>query len=50
MGSNDGLDRTVLGVALVRPSGSAFVKMVGPSEEIALEKQHFIQLVESLEE
>ncbi len=50
MGNNDGVNRTVLGVALVRPTGSAFVKMVGPAEEVAAEKQHFIELVESLEE
>ncbi|MCP4091934.1 MAG: hypothetical protein GY747_00660 [Planctomycetes bacterium] len=50
MGGNDGADSTVLGVALVRPSGSAFVKMVGPSTEVAAEKQRFIELVESLEE
>ena len=50
MGGNDGSDSTVLGVALVRPTGSAFVKMVGPAAEIAAEKQHFIELVESLEE
>jgi|FLOH01.1.fsa_nt_gi hypothetical protein len=50
MGDNDGLARTVFGVALVRSTGSAFVKMVGPSDEMAGEKQHFIEFVESLEE
>ncbi|MDP7062846.1 MAG: hypothetical protein QF489_07945 [Planctomycetota bacterium] len=50
MGGNDSKGSTLLGVALVRPEGSAFVKMVGPAAEIAKEKQKFMALVESLEE
>ena len=50
MGGPTGADKMVLAVALVRPEGSAFVKMIGPAEEVAAEKENFLKLVASLEE
>lgn len=50
MGGPSGGAMTVLGVPLIRPAGSVFVKMVGPEEEIAAAREGFLRFVESLEE
>lgn len=49
MGGNAGI-RGVLATLLVRPTGSIFVKMVGPPAEIAAHRDGFVSFVESLEE
>jgi hypothetical protein len=43
-------DMTVLGVPLIRAAGSVFVKFVGPTAEIAAERERFLAFVASLEE
>jgi len=50
MGGPKGESKRVLGVALIRPTGSLFIKMVGPDEEVAAEREHFIAFVQSLSE
>ncbi len=44
----DGDDYTLLGAVCTLPSHSIFVKMTGPSAEVAVEKDNFIAFCESL--
>ncbi len=49
-GEASGSDYHVFGVALIRPTSSVFVKMVGPEAEVANLRPAFIEFVASLEE
>lgn len=49
MGGGEGAGRTVLGTLLIRSTSSVFVKMVGPSEEVAANRDAFIEFCASLE-
>lgn len=50
MGSGGGANYRVFGVALIRDDVSVFVKMVGPEEELAEQREAFLEFVSSLEE
>ncbi|MFT7668498.1 MAG: hypothetical protein ACI8X5_001191 [Planctomycetota bacterium] len=50
MGGPQGGEMTLLGVPLIRDGMSVFIKMVGPNQEVAAERAHFIQFVQSLSE
>ena len=50
MGDGGGADYRVYGVALIRDTISVFVKMVGPEDEVASQREAFLQFVSSLEE
>ena len=50
MGGPTGEEKRVLGVPLIRPGGSVFIKMVGPDAEVAAERDNFIAFVQSLTE
>ncbi|HIK59823.1 MAG TPA: hypothetical protein EYF98_03940 [Planctomycetes bacterium] len=45
----EGQSSALLGVLLVRPEGSTFVKMLGPRDELLAERAGFIAFVESME-
>ena len=40
----------LLGTVCIRPGGALFVKMVGPTAEIAVERERFMAFAQSLEE
>jgi hypothetical protein len=42
-------DSALLGVLLIRPEGSLFVKMIGPRDELLAEREAFVAFVQSLE-
>ena len=50
MGEGGGANYRVYGVPLIRESMSVFVKMIGPEEEMAAQREAFLQFVASLEE
>lgn len=50
MGGPAGESMTLLGVPVIRSSESLFIKMVGPRDEIAAEREHFLAFVRSLVE
>ncbi len=50
MGGPTGDSMTLLAVPLIRPSASIFVKMVGPADEVAAERENFLTFVASLRE
>ena len=45
----EGQTSALIGVLLVRPEGSTFVKMVGPRDELLAERAGFMAFVESME-
>lgn len=50
MGGSTGANRTLLGTMLIRPTGSVFLKMVGPADEVAAHRDAFFAFVASLAE
>jgi len=44
------LGHGLIGVALVRPGGSVFVKLTGPEKLVLAEREHFLAFVASIEE
>ena len=50
MGAAPGEDQTLYATLLIRPAGSVFVKMVGPSDEMAQHRDGFLAFVASLRE
>lgn len=50
MGGPEGESMILLGVPIIRSTTSIFIKMVGPEEEVAAEREHFLKFVASLEE
>ena len=50
MGEGGGAGQTVLGALVIRPTQSVFVKMVGPSAEVAMHREAFVAFCASLEE
>lgn len=50
MGSQAGPGKTLLGVALIGGESSLFVKMVGDEDDVAAERQRFIEFLGSLSE
>ena len=50
MGGQSGEGKMLLGIALIRSDSSLFVKMVGDEEDVATERQNFIDFLESIEE
>ncbi|MBI5362431.1 MAG: hypothetical protein HZA53_04570 [Planctomycetes bacterium] len=49
-GDKSGADFRMVGLLLVDPSGSKFLKMVGPRELVAKEQQRFVELAASFHE
>jgi len=50
MGGPEGEDTRVLGVPVIRPGSSLFIKMVGPDEEVLAQRDSFLAFVGSLHE
>ena len=50
MGGPKGQDSRVLGVPIIRPTSSLFVKMVGPNAEVLAQRDSFLRFVGSLHE
>lgn len=50
MGGPTGQDSRVLGVPIIRPTTSLFVKMVGPNAEVLAQRDSFLRFVASLHE
>ncbi len=50
MSASDGGLKRVLGVPLIRPGKSVFIKMVGPDAEVSAQRESFLNFVNSLSE
>jgi len=50
MGDATGLDHTMLGIALIRPQNAVFLKMTGPEDEVAANREAFLAFAADLEE
>jgi hypothetical protein len=50
MGGEGAPDQTVLGVCRIDATSSFFVKMVGPSQDVAAHKERFVNFVTSLQQ